>query len=132
MTITLKRDDILKVQDIKVEKVHVPEWGGDVYIKGMNGMERDAFEASVVQMRGKGTNVDMSNIRAKLAAQTICDENGERLFTDADIKALGKKSASALQRVFEVAQKLSGIGDDAIQELTEGLKVNPLEDSPTA
>jgi len=132
VTITLKRDDILKVQDIKVEKVHVPEWGGDVYIKGMNGMERDAFEASVVQMRGKGTNVDMSNIRAKLAAQTICDENGERLFTDADIKALGKKSASALQRVFEVAQKLSGIGDDAIQELTEGLKVNPLEDSPTA
>ena len=132
MTITLKRDDILKVQDIRVEKVHVPEWGGDVYIKGMNGMERDAFEASVVQMRGKGTNVDMSNIRAKLAAQTICDENGERLFTDADIKALGKKSASALQRVFEVAQKLSGIGDDAIQELTEGLKVNPLEDSPTA
>ena len=132
MTITLKRDDILKVQDIKVEKVHVPEWGGDVYIKGMNGMERDAFEASVVQMRGKGTNVDMSNIRAKLAAQTICDENGERLFTDADIKALGKKSASALQRVFEVAQKLSGIGDDAIQELTEGLQVNPLEDSPTA
>jgi len=132
VTITLKRDDILKVQDIRVEKVHVPEWGGDVYIKGMNGMERDAFEASVVQMRGKGTNVDMSNIRAKLAAQTICDENGERLFTDADIKALGKKSASALQRVFEVAQKLSGIGDDAIQELTEGLKVNPLEDSPTA
>ena len=132
MTITLKRDDILKVQDIKIEKVHVPEWGGDVYVKGMTGAERDGFEASVVNMRGKGTNVDMSNIRAKLATQTLCDENGERLFTDVDVKALGKKSASALQRVFEVAQKLSGIGDDAIQELTEGLQENPLEDSPTA
>ena len=132
MTITLKRDDILKVQDIKIEKVHVPEWGGDVYVKGMTGAERDGFEASVVNMRGKGTNVDMSNIRAKLATQTLCDENGERLFTDIDVKALGKKSASALQRVFEVAQKLSGIGDDAIQELTEGLQENPLEDSPTA
>ena len=132
MTITLKRDDILKVQDIKVEKVSVPEWGGDVYVKGMTGTERDSFEASIVNMRGKGTNVDMSNVRAKLAAQTLCDESGEKLFTDADIKALGKKSASALQRVFEVAQKLSGIGDDAIQELTEGLQENPLEDSPTA
>jgi len=132
VTITLKRDDILKVQDIKIEKVHVPEWGGDVYVKGMTGAERDGFEASVVNMRGKGTNVDMSNIRAKLATQTLCDENGERLFTDVDVKALGKKSASALQRVFEVAQRLSGIGDDAIQELTEGLQENPLEDSPTA
>ena len=132
MTNTLKRADILKVQDIKIELVHVPEWEGDVYVKGMTGIERDAFEASIVQMRGKGSRVDMTNIRAKLAAQTICDENGEKLFTDADIKELGKKSASALQRVFEVAQKLSGIGDDAIQELTEGLQENPLDGSPSA
>jgi len=130
--VTLKRDDILKAQDILTEKVPVPEWGGDVCVKGMTGTERDAFESSIVSSNGKKTSVNMVNIRAKLAAQTICDENGERLFTDADdVKVLGAKSATALQRVFEVAQRLSGIGDDAIQELAEGLQKNPLEDSPS-
>ena len=128
MVSALKRDDILAVKDIQVELVPVPEWGGEVYVKGMDGTERDAFEASIVEQRGKKTSVNMSNVRAKLAAQTICDENGQRLFNDADVKALGKKSASALQRVFEVAQRLSGIGDSDIKELTEGLQANPTED----
>jgi len=126
---SLKRDDILAVKDIQVELVHVPEWGGDVYVKGMTGLERDAFEASIVNQVGKGPRVNMNNVRAKLAAHTICDENGERLFTEKDINALGKKSASALQRVFAVAQKLSGIGDDDVKELTEGLEENPTDAS---
>lgn len=128
---TLKRDDILKVQDIKIEKISVPEWGGDVYVKGMTGTERDAFEGSIVSANGKNTSVNMVNIRAKLAAQSICDEGGTRLFDDKDIKVLGAKSATALQRIFEVAQRLSGIGDEAMQELAGGLRENPLGDSPT-
>ena len=132
MVSALKRDDILNVKDIAIELVDVPEWGGQVYVKGMTGLERDAFEGSIVETRGKGTRVNMANVRAKLAAQTLCDENGERLFTDADVKELGKKSASALQRVFEVAQRLSGIGEDAVKELTGELEENPTEDSPSA
>jgi hypothetical protein len=128
---TLKRDDILAVKDIQLEIVSVPEWGGEIYVKGMTGVERDAFEASVVQSRGKGVKMDLSNIRAKLASLTICDENGQRLFTDADVRELGKKSAAALQRVFAMAQKLSGIGDQDMAELAEGLEANPLEGSPS-
>ncbi len=128
---SLKRDEILAVQDIQIELVSVPEWGGEVYIKGMNGLERDAFEASIVQTKGKNTKVNMENVRGKLAAQTLCDEAGFRLFTDMDIKELGKKSASALQRVFAVAQRLSGIGDDDVKELAEVLTDSPSDGSPS-
>jgi len=127
----LNRDDILKVSDISIEEVDVPEWGGSVFVKGMTGTERDAFESSIVQQRGKNSSVNMSNIRAKLSAQTICDEAGERLFTDADVKALGKKSATALQRVFDVAQRLSGISGDDVEELAKELDENPFDGSPT-
>ena len=130
---TLKRDDILKVQDIKTEKVEVTEWGGYVYVKGMTGAERDAFESSIVEMRGKGnTRVKLENIRAKLVALTACDEKGERLFDNKDAEALGKKSAAALQRVFEVAQRLSGITTSDVDELVKGLEENPFGDSPSA
>ena len=127
----LKRDDILQAEDIKTELVPVPEWGGDVYVKGMNGAERDKFEGSLVILRGKDKQMNMTNIRAKLASMTICDDKSKRLFNENDVQALSQKSAAALQRVFVVAQKLSGISDDDIEELAEELKSDPFEGSPS-
>lgn len=127
----LSKSDILAAVDAKIELVSVPEWGGEVYVRGMSGLERDAFETSIVQQRGKSQQVNLSNIRAKLCATSICDESGKLLFTPGDVNELGKKSAIALQRVFEVAQKLSGIGADDIDELAEGLKESPFDGSPS-
>lgn len=129
--VVLNRNDILKANDSLKQLVKVPEWGGEIWVRGMTGAERDKLEASVVQQRGKDTNVNMTNIRAKIASMTICDENGKRLFKEEDIQALSQKSAAALQRVFVIGQKLSGLGDDDIQELTEALEENPLGDSPS-
>lgn len=128
----LKRDDILKVDDRAMELVQVPEWGGEVWVRGLNGAERDKFEASMVQTRGKSQTVNMANVRARLAAASMCDEGGVRLFTDADVDALGQKGAAALQRVFLVAQRLSGIGEEDVKELAEGLKNSPLGGLPSA
>ena len=125
----LNRDDILDANDIQIELVSVPEWGGDVFVKGMTGAERDRFEAGVISLDSKSEKVDMRDIRAKLCSETICDEVGKKLFNQADIKALSEKSAAALQRVFEVAQRLSGITDDDVEELAEGLEDLPFEGS---
>lgn len=128
----LNRDEILQASDIVTELVPVPEWGGEVYVKGMTGAERDKFESSIVEQRGKEQKMNMANIRAKLASLTICDEKGKRLFTEADVQALSQKSAAALQRVMIVAQKLSGIGDEDVKELAEGVKNDPFDGSPSA
>lgn len=121
----LKREEILKADDLARELVSVPEWGGDVYVRGMNGAERDKFEASIVETKGKSQVVNMANIRAKLASLTVCDESGQRLFSQEDVQALSQKSAAGLQRVFLVAQRLSGIGEQDVKELAEGMKENP-------
>ena len=126
----LKRDDILQADDIKIELVQTPGWGGEVYVKGLNGAERDKFEGSLVIMRGKDKQMNMTNIRAKLASLTICDEKGKRLFNENDVQALSQKSAAELQRVFVVAQRLSGISDEDVEELAEELKNDPFEGSP--
>lgn len=125
----LTRDDILGINDIQIELVSTPEWKGNNYVRGMTGHERDKFESSIIEMKGKSQILHLNDIRAKLASQTICDEKGNKLFTEADIKALSGKSAAALQRIFEVAQRLSGIGNDDIKELTEGFEENPFGDS---
>ena len=118
----LTRDEILKAQDIDYEVVEVPEWGGEVRVRAMTAAERDAFEASILRQTKSGVQVEMVNLRARLCAMTIVDEDGKRIFSDSDVAELGKKSAAALQRVFDVAMRLSKFGNEDIQNLAENLK----------
>jgi hypothetical protein len=55
---------------------------------------------------------DTANMRARMVALSIVGEDGELLFNQADIVALGKKSAGALNRVFKVASEMSALGED--------------------
>lgn len=114
----LGRDAILKAQDLPFEDVNCPEWGGVVRVRALTGAERDAFEQSIVEQRGRDTRMNLANLRAKLVALTVVDENGKRIFSDKDAEALGRKSAVALSRVFEVAQRLSGMRPEDVEELT--------------
>jgi hypothetical protein len=84
----------------------------------MSGTERDAFEQSIIEGKtAKGGKANMVNVRAKLAVRVLVDDKGNRLFADSDAGLLGSKSGKALDRVFEVAQRLCGIGDKDVQEL---------------
>jgi hypothetical protein len=117
----LSKDDILKAADAAPEEVEVPEWGGTVLVRGMTGKERDAFEMSLMTSgRGGRREVNPVNVRAKLAARCVVDDDGNRLFTDADAAELGEKSAAAVDRVYAVAARLSGMGDtdqeDAVRD----------------
>ena len=106
----LTRDEIMKCEDIFTETVDVPEWGGSVLVKALSGRERDDWEATFVDHSGKKAKVRAENVRARLAVRTIVDANGKRFFSDGDAEMLGEKSAAALERIYAVAARLSGIG----------------------
>jgi hypothetical protein len=115
----LTKNQIVTVKDVPEEWVDVPEWGGEVLVRGLTGSQRDKLESSLIAMKGKKQSMDMSNLRAKLAAMTIIDEEtGKRMFNDQEVADLAIKSAVALQRVFDVAQRLSGFTDSDLDELT--------------
>lgn len=125
----LGRDQILKVNDISTEDVPVLEWGGAVRVKGLTGAERNDFEASMVQGKGKNASVNIKNATAKLVALTIIDEEGNLIFKPADVEALGKKSGKALSRVYEVSARLSGITEEDMEELTKNSESSPNDSS---
>ena len=112
----LNRNQILEVKDIKTEIVEVPEWGGSVLVKLLTGTERDQFEASVIDDKGK---FKKDNVRAKLVLKCAVDEEGKPLFQAADLEAIGAKSAAALDRIFSVAQKLNRMGAQDLEELAK-------------
>lgn len=115
----LTREAILQADDLPREMIEVPEWGGSVYVRALSGAERDAYEAACLEKRGKSYETNLQNLRAKLCALTVCAEDGKRLFTEADIDALGGKSAAALDRLFAAAKRLSGLGAEDVEELAK-------------
>ena len=127
---TLKRDEILKADDYVVELVDVNKWwGGDVYVKGTTAADFAKLQNRIVGADGKVRNLE--DVQLLLASMTICDEQGELLFTEKDIVELGKKSSAPIQKIFKVAQRLSGLGDDEIEHLKDGLQENPTGDLPS-
>ena len=117
----LGHDAILKASALKTEEVKVPEWadpdtGADtVLVRELRGRERDEWEASLAVQRGRQMVPDVANMRAKLVARCVVDPDGEPVFSQQDVNALGELSAAALDRVFEVASRLSGLNADAVE-----------------
>lgn len=102
------------------EWVELPELGAWVLVVGLMAAERDDFEASRFQGEGKARTWSKTNFRASLVARCARDESGARMFTDAEAEALGKTRADVLDRVYDVASKLSGMSAKDEDELGKG------------
>jgi hypothetical protein len=114
----LKRDEILSKTKLKTEKISVEEWGGEVIISSMSGTMRDSWEQ---MLREKDSDGKIISPRAKLVAFTVVDEKGERVFTDKDVVSIGKLSSSSLDKVTNVAMRLNGLSEDAVEDAKKNL-----------
>ena len=120
----LTRDQILAADDIPQEEVAVPEWGGSVLVRGMTVAERSAFDQTMISEVKDGSGYKIvpnraagREMRQRLAAHSMVDADGKRLFTADDVKALGRKSAAALERVVRIAQRLNGMTEADVADL---------------
>jgi hypothetical protein len=112
----------LNADDIDIETVIVPEWGGNTYgVKAMTLEEQRRFIRSVM---GADGTVDRDRYAVQLLLASIVDpDTGEPVFEAADAEALAKKSGKATNRLLTVANKQAGLGDtdEAVESLDETL-----------
>jgi len=124
--------EILGTEDIVEELVEVPEWKGTVRVRGLTGRERDAYEASCLDQRGRSTKANLQNARSKLVVLSVRNSDGSRMFSEGQIGELSAKSAAALNRVWKKACDLSGMTNEDVEELTLGFDDAPSEPSTSA
>ena len=115
---TLTKDAIFAVQDLKTEIVKVPEWGGEVIVRMLTGTERDALEAEMLEAAGD-VQKRYRNFRARFLARCLVDEAGNLLFSAEDIDRLGGKSFKILDRIYEVAQRLNAVANQDVEALVK-------------
>lgn len=131
-TTCLSADEILAMDDIPMEEVVVPEWQGRrVYVCGMTAAGKNAYEASLVDIRGTSRKVLLQNATAKLLVRTVVNAQRQPLFNEAHIEKLGTKSAAALERLAKVAQRLSSMGQEDVEALVKNSEAAQSDGSPT-
>ena len=121
----LSKKQILECNDIKSEIVQVPEWNGEVLVQGLTLDEKDAYRDS---LRTDG-EVNLNGATARFCAFCMVDEDGSRLFNGADVELLGQRSSVAMDRVFQVAQRLSAMGEYEIKEAVKNSEKTQTDDS---
>jgi hypothetical protein len=118
----LDRKSILAADDVRKEKIAVPEWGGDVFLRVLTGTDRDRFEESYSEQK-------MKAFRIRFLLLALCDEAGQRLFGDDEGEVLGKKSSVVINRLFEAGWKLNAFTQEAVDGLGEDSHAAPSGDS---
>lgn len=118
VTRVLSADQILAAEDIGIEAVDVPEWGGTVYVRAMTALQRERYLDSMRKVIGEGAKATVKTIlafgSAKLVALTVCDQNGNLLFDTSPetVQKLALKSAKAMERVVDVSARLNNLDED--------------------
>lgn len=127
----LTRAQIDTIDDRTWEDIPVPEWGGEVRILGLSGTERDAYQASMVRMGSQGNvaGVNLADSSARLLAKCIVDGDFNRLYTDKDVKSLGVKNGAVIRRLYKEAQRISGLGKEAVEDAAGKSETAPSDSS---
>lgn len=101
------------------EQVPVPELGAGkvAIIRGLSGTERDKYQAELINQKGKHSKVMLDDVSAKLVCKCLVNEQGARVFSDAQYQQVGAIRGDVLKRLYDVAARLSGITDEEIEQL---------------
>ena len=102
----------------------------------MSGNQRNEYERQVVKEVPAGnrmarragqttTEIRRDEIKARMVVWCVMDPHGQPMFTEADIPAINEKSAAAIEKIVEVASRLSGLDDDDVGNLAEEMAKNP-------
>lgn len=98
--------------------VEVPEWGITLWLRIWTAAERAELTRWAATAPDIATKVGFDQ---RVAALSVCDESGNRLYTDEQAPELSALDGDVLDRLAEKALKINGLWKGAIDEATKSL-----------
>jgi hypothetical protein len=113
----IERGAFLQPLSVPREDVAVPELGEGCVIPvwGMTAGERTRFEQGLLDKNGKQSAAKVQEVRARLLVACCRNDDGTPLFTMDDIAAISQQRADVIERIVNVAQRLSGFSNADIE-----------------
>jgi len=111
----IDRATLLKTLPAKTERVSIPEFGDGAFVMvhGMNAKEKNAHDSRMMNRKFDG--LDPKKVKTQKEQMIICcvrDEQGNKVFLPTDVEAIGCWPSDVFNRVFDVANRLSGGSTD--------------------
>lgn len=124
----LTREALLGATGCPEEAAYVPGLNSWVVVRGLTGESLDAYHQAITVGKGKNRDVNIANLRTKLLVLSLYTAvpvpgtkdqftGGVRLLTPDDAPALSKIRGDVIGQLFPIAQKLSGMSDEEVDEL---------------
>lgn len=107
---SFSRNDIIgKKRPVPVQKIELPAWGEEVYVRKLSAAERVRWDFVCYE-----NDRQPANYKARLAVLLAADADGNRVFTDADADELGNDPAhtDAIEEVFAAGLEFNRMGAD--------------------
>lgn len=104
----LSAENILEAEDTKVKALVVEEWGGTVFIRSLDGEQREDIEIRSQRLE-RGDVESYRDLKSRVLVYGLCNEKGEPLFEKKHIPLLKKKDGGVLDRVSTAILTLSGM-----------------------
>ena len=122
----LTLDDFRKVPPRTIRKVEVPALGGCAHLRSLRISEKEKWEASRLDQRGKNVTLNIEGSRASLLAITLCTPAGDLLgFTEDDVKKLGEHNVGDLELLYNVACEMNNLNQADEEALNRPLPTTP-------
>jgi len=111
------RDEILKTNDLAEEKVTIEEWNNvEILVKMLTAKQRADLIRKCINL--KTNEVDSGKMYIYTVIYCAYDpETNEQIFSESDYDALASKSANAIDKIVEVANRINGLGEGEITQL---------------
>ena len=103
------------------EDVDVPELGEGVVIPvwGMTPRERTTWEDRQTSLPKDKRAKQKNEIRERLLVECCRDDDGKNIFTKSQIEQLGQRRADVVERLVNVALRLSGFTNSDVEKLAK-------------
>jgi hypothetical protein len=114
---------IFGADDRPVEMVDVPEWGMRVRVRGMSAQQRIAFSEGLPMLPLKSgekeeeQKVDNRLFKPYMLTYCIVNKDGQPMFKPSDAERLLTRNVAAIDRLYEVAERLCGMGKKQQKEM---------------
>jgi len=120
----LSKEAIAAVRDCQVKEIDVPEWGGMVGIRKLSFAEVMDFQNAKDKLAD-----DNANSISLFLVKTLCDESGNRLFGDNEVKLLESRNYDVLLRLAKAVNEHNGLTGETREETEKNSASGPIGDS---
>lgn len=105
------RDEILGNSNFERRRIYVTGWKRHVWIQELTEDQRERLATILSDTEEK------KHFNARVVSLAVVDEDGNRVFTDADVARLANQPTRAILQVFQAVYDISALTPGAVEKL---------------